>query len=183
MVGGGNSAVQILAEVSQVADTTWVTQQPPRFLPDEIDGHDLFAIATQRHRDIDRGRSHGAGVMGLGDIVMVASVREARDRGVLRAEPLFKRLTARGVAWPDRTLDVDTIIWCTGFRSALSHLAPLRLRDTDGHVATSGTQAIAEPRLHLLGYGDWTGPASATLIGVGRPARDMVASLQDLLEQ
>ncbi|HPX38602.1 MAG TPA: hypothetical protein PLE49_18120 [Mycobacterium sp.] len=28
--------------------------------------------------------------------------------------------------------------------------------------------------LHLLGYGDWTGPGSATLIGVGRTARDAV---------
>jgi len=32
-------------------------------------------------------------------------------------------------------------------------------------------------RLHLIGYGDWTGPASATLIGAGRTARDLVTSL------
>jgi putative flavoprotein involved in K+ transport len=44
------------------------------FLPDEIDGHDLFAIATQRRRDIDRGRFDGAGVVGLGDIVPAPSV-------------------------------------------------------------------------------------------------------------
>lgn len=33
VVGGGNSAAQILAEVSTVAETTWVTPAPPRFLP------------------------------------------------------------------------------------------------------------------------------------------------------
>ncbi|WP_164992211.1 hypothetical protein [Streptomyces sp. L2] len=33
------------------------------------------------------------------------------------------------------------------------------------------TASADEPRLHLLGYGDWTGPASATLIGTGRPTR------------
>ncbi|NUV65326.1 pyridine nucleotide-disulfide oxidoreductase, partial [Streptomyces sp. CAI-85] len=38
-----------------------------------------------------------------------------------------------------------------------------------------------EPRLHLLGYGDWTGPASATLIGVGRPARDAAREVAGLL--
>ncbi len=38
---------------------------------------------------------------------------------------------------------------------------------------------VTEPRLHLLGYGDWTGPASATLIGVGRTAR---AAVHDLME-
>ncbi len=60
-------------------------------------------------------------------------------------------------------------------------LAPLRLRDCHGRIAVEGTRAVGEPRLHLLGYGDWTGPASATLIGVGRPAReaarDIAASL------
>jgi putative flavoprotein involved in K+ transport len=181
VVGGGNSAAQILAEVSEVADTTWVTLRPPRFLPDDIDGHDLFAIATQRRRDLDAGRGDGAGVMGFGDVVMVPSVRGARDRGVLRAEPMFDRLVRHGVAWGDRTLEVDTVIWCTGFRPALAHLAPLGLRDSAGRIGTRGTQAVEEPRLHLLGYGDWTGPASATLIGVGRPARDAVAAISDRL--
>jgi putative flavoprotein involved in K+ transport len=41
---------------------------------------------------------------------------------------------------------------------------------------------VAEPRLHLLGYGDWTGPASATLIGVGRPARDAAREIAELVE-
>ena len=181
VVGGGNSAAQILAEVSEVADTTWVTLRTPRFLPDDIDGHDLFAIATQRRRELDAGRGDGAGVMGFGDIVMVPSVREARKRGVLRAEPMFDRLVPHGVVWGDRMLEVDTVIWCTGFRPALSHLAPLGLRDAAGRIATRGTQAVGEPRLHLLGYGDWTGPASATLIGVGRPARDAVAAISALL--
>ena len=181
MVGGGNSAAQILAEVSEVAETTWVTQREPRFLPDDVDGHALFSIATRRRRDLDAGHADGAGVMGLGDIVMVPSVRAARDRGVLQAEPMFERLTRDGVAWRDHNRSVDAVIWCTGFRPALSHLAPLGLRTTAGHIETRGTRAVDEPRLHLLGYGDWTGPASATLIGVGRPARDMVAEIGQFL--
>ena len=75
----------------------------------------------------------------------------------------------------------DTVIWCTGFRPALSHLAPLQLRGRRGHIATAGTRAVDEPRLQLLGYGDWTGPASATLIGVGRPAREAAREIADLL--
>jgi cation diffusion facilitator CzcD-associated flavoprotein CzcO len=181
VVGGGNSAAQILAEVSQVAETTWATQRPPRFLPDDVDGHDLFSIATRRRRRLEAGLSDDQGVMGLGDIVMVPSVREARDRGVLHAEPMFDRLVPTGVAWGDRVLATDAIIWCTGFRPALSHLSPLGLRNARGHVETKGTQAVDEPRLHLLGYGDWTGPAAATLIGVGRPARDAVAAIRELL--
>ncbi|MGT2490325.1 NAD(P)-binding domain-containing protein [Cupriavidus basilensis] len=33
VVGGGNSGAQILAEVSQVADTVWATKEPPLFYP------------------------------------------------------------------------------------------------------------------------------------------------------
>ncbi len=60
-------------------------------------------------------------------------------------------------------------------------LLGLRLRGARGHIATTGTRAVDEPRLHLLGYGDRTGPASATLIGVGRPARDAARQIRELL--
>ncbi len=108
----------------------------------------------------------------------VPPVREARDRGALKAEPMFSRITPRGVAWSDGSqLACDAIIWCTGFRPDLGHLAPLRLRGAGGLIPTEGTRALDEPRLHLLGYGDWTGPASATLIGADRTARTAVAQV------
>lgn len=72
-------------------------------------------------------------------------------------------------------------MWCTGFRPDLRHLAPVGLRREDGHPRTVGTRAVEEPRLHLVGYADWTGPASATLIGVGRPARTAAGQLTELL--
>lgn len=180
VVGGGNSAAQILAEVSTVAETTWVTARPPRFLPDDVDGRELFAAARARIRALEEGREH-PGVAGLGDIVMVPSVREARDRGVLEARSMFTRLTRDGVAWEDGAAQAaDAIIWCTGFRPALGHLRPLALRDANGHIGVggpAGTQALADPRLHLLGYGDWTGTASATLVGVGPFARATAAAV------
>ena len=180
VVGGGNSAAQILAEVSTVAQTTWVTARRPRFLPDDVDGRVLFATARARIEALEEGREH-AGVAGLGDIVMVDSVKDARERGVLHAQPMFTRLTADGVAWADgTTLACDAVIWCTGFRPALRHLRPLGLRTRSGHIpvgGASGTQALEDPRVHLVGYGDWTGPASATLAGVGPSARAVAAVL------
>ncbi len=184
VVGGGNSAAQVLAEVSEVTDTLWLTQREPRFLPDDVDGRALFAAATARVQARRAGREHD-GVGGLGDIVMVPSVRDARARGALRARPMFDRLTPTGLAWDDGSEEpVDTVIWCTGFRPALRHLAGLHLRDGSGRVPTggpAGTQAVGEPRLFLVGYGDWTGPASATLIGVGRTARDTAAAVVERL--
>lgn len=188
IVGGGNTAAQLLAELSEVAETTWVTLRPPRFLPDDVDGRALFMVATARRRALDAGVADPGGVGSLGDVVMVPPVKAARDRGDLVAEPMFSRLTVTGIVWPDgRSQAADVILWCTGFRPDLTHLSTLVLRTASGHIATEGTRAVDEPRLHLIGYGDWTGPASATLIGVGRTAReavtDMVTRLQSQAPQ
>ncbi len=184
VVGGGNSGAQIAADLAahDGVDLTWVTQRPPRYLADDIDGRALFDAATARRRALDAGTADTGGVASLGDIVAVPPVRAARDAGLLKAQPMFERLTRDGLVWADGTsARADAVIWCTGFRPALSHLAPLGLRGTRGHIATAGTRAAGEPLLHLLGYGDWTGPASATLIGVGRPAREAAAQIADLL--
>lgn len=184
VVGGGNSGAQIAADLTLDgrAQVTWATRRPPRFLPDDIDGRALFGIATARRRALDTGRPDTGGVASLGDIVAVPPVRAARDAGLLHTTPMFTRLTADGVRWADGSHSgADAIIWATGFRPALAHLAPLNLRGPRGHIPTDGTRALGEPRLHLLGYGDWTGPASATLIGAGRPARDAAGQITDLL--
>ena len=48
IIGGGNSGAQILAEVSKVAKTQWITLEAPNFLPDDIDGRYLFQAATDK---------------------------------------------------------------------------------------------------------------------------------------
>ncbi|MEE1751966.1 ArsO family NAD(P)H-dependent flavin-containing monooxygenase [Streptomyces sp. SP18CS02] len=183
VVGGGNSGAQIAADLALDGrvEVTWVTQRPPRFLADDIDGRALFDVATARRRALDIGRDDPGGVASLGDIVAVPPVRAARDAGLLTAKPMFARLAADGAQWDDGSRSgADAVIWCTGFRPALTHLAPLNLRGPRGLIPTDGTRALGEPRLHLLGYGDWTGPASATLIGVGRTARDAVREITQL---
>ncbi len=185
VVGARNSGAQILAEVSQVAHTTWVTRRPPHFLPDEVDGRALFDRATAVYHAQQAGtRAAAAGPAegGLGQVVMVPPVRAARTRGVLQSVRPFTRFTAQGVVWPDgRETPVDTVIWATGFVPALNHLTPLGVVTPDGQVATIGTRSVQEPLLWLVGYGEWTGFASATLIGVGRSARATVAEIQEAL--
>jgi cation diffusion facilitator CzcD-associated flavoprotein CzcO len=152
--GGGNSSAQILAEVSQVAETTWATLEPPHFLPDEVDGRVLFERATARFTAQQEGPFlEPAG--GLGDIVVLPPVRAARERGVLHSVRPFVAFTPDGVIWPDgRSTIVDAVIWCTGFRPALDQLAPLDVIAPDGHIAVNGTRAVREPHLWLVGYGE-----------------------------
>ena len=178
VVGGGNSGAQIVAEVSKIATTMWVTMTEPIFLPDNVDGRVLFERATARLRG-----GHGeAPVGGVGDVVMVPPVAEARARGVLKSVRPFERITARGVVWSDgHATPVDTIIWCTGFRPTLDHLTALGVLESEGRVSVNGQQSVKEPRLWLTGYGDWCGAGSATIIGASRVARDLVPLLQTAL--
>ncbi|ODT64597.1 MAG: pyridine nucleotide-disulfide oxidoreductase [Phenylobacterium sp. SCN 69-14] len=182
VVGGGNSGAQILAEVSQVAETIWVTPEPPIFLPDDVDGRVLFERATARWQAQQGIAVDAPPPGGLGDIVMVPPVKAARQRGVLKAVRPFDRFKARGVVWPDgRETEVDAVIWCTGFRAALRHLAGLGVVEPSGRVAVEGTRSVKEPRLWLVGYGEWTGFASATLTGVMRSARDTARQIAQVL--
>ncbi|SFG86755.1 hypothetical protein SAMN03159297_01708 [Pseudomonas sp. NFACC45] len=73
------------------------------------------------------------------------------------------------------------MIWCTGFRPALQHLEPLGVLNPQGRVDVDRTHSIQEPRLWLVGYGEWTGAASATLIGVTRTARSTVSEIAAFL--
>jgi len=176
VVGGGNSGAQIVADLYQHASVTWATRRPPSFLPDDIDGRYLFGEESARYRALTAGTT--APPRTLGDIVMVEPVRAARDRGVLKAVPMFTAFTADSVIWPDgRRTREDAIILATGFRPALAHLATLGVAEPNGRVRVSGTRSLREPRLWLVGYGEWTGYASATLIGVGRTARATVEEI------
>ncbi len=176
--GGGNSGAQILAEVSAVAETIWVTLDEPRFLPDDVDGRVLFQRATERFYARQAGRVLAEPAGGLGDLVAVPSVRAARARRVFAGVRPFVRFTEDGVVWPEGNVTrIDAVIWCAGFRPALDHLVPLGISAPNGTIAVHGTRAVAEPRLWLLGYGEWTGDAAATILGVGRYARATVQEI------
>ncbi|GED00336.1 monooxygenase [Kocuria varians] len=182
VVGGANSGAQIAAEIAGVAQLTWCIKGEPHWLPDEVDGRELFRVATERSRALAAGHPDPGGVAALGNIVMVPPVKRARDAGLLHPEPMFDRFTPAGVTWADgQEQEVDAVIWCTGFRPALRHLRQLPIRTADGLIPTAGTASTTVPGLYLVGYGDWTGPGSATLIGVGPTAKATATALQHQL--
>lgn len=159
-----------------------MTPTEPLFLPDDVDGRVLFEHATEHWKAQIEGRIIDQPIGSMGDVVMVPPVVEARERGVLHAVRPFERFTRNGVVWPDGTeTAVDTVIWCTGFKPALEHLASLGLINDEGRVEVKGTCATQEPRLWLVGYGEWTGSASATLIGVTRTARSTATEIEQFL--
>jgi hypothetical protein len=90
---------------------------------------------------------------------------------------MFTAIEPRGVRLADGGfLAADAILWATGFRAELEHLAPLHLRGPGGGIAMNGTQVAAEERVHLVGYG----PSSST-IGANRAGRAAVAGILGML--
>lgn len=177
VVGGGISAVQLLDEISLVTTTTWVTRREPVFAEAGFDhdrGRDAVAMVEERVRQGLPVKS----VVSVTGLPLTERVRAARARGVLERKPMFTRILPDGVRWPDGAVQrAEVILWATGFRSALDHLAPLRLRGPGGGIAMAGrlaTQVAADPRVHLVGYGP-----SASTIGANRAGR---AAVQELLE-
>jgi len=94
---------------------------------------------------------------------------------------MFKEITKNGVKWKNgTTLQADVILWCTGFRSSLDHLAPLMLRNEDGGITMGGrlaTKVEKDPRIHLVGYG----PSTST-IGANRAGKAAARELLKFLE-
>ena len=166
VVGGGISAIQLLDEISRVTTTTWVTRRPPEFRTgpfDEAAGRAAVAIVEDRVR---RGLPPNS-VVSVTGLRVTPAIEAMRARGVLERRPMFSEITEDGVRWADGTsIHADVILWCTGFRSSLDHLAPLMLREPNGGIVMTGrlaTQVAKDPRIHLVGYGP-----SASTIGANR---------------
>lgn len=175
VVGGGISAVDHVDEISQVADTTWVTRTPPRFTDQPFTpevGRAAVALVEERVR---AGLPPGS-VVSVTGIPWNPRYRAAQARGALERLPMFSSLLGHGVQWADGSVqEADVILWATGFRSALDHLSPLRLRGPGGGITMTGrlaTQVAGRPRLHLIGYGP-----SASTIGANRAGRAVAAEL------
>lgn len=174
VVGGGISAVQLLEEISKVTSTSWFTRREPVWREDPFDleaGRAAVAMVEER---VARGLPP-LSVVSVTGLLMTPSLKEAAARGALDRAPMFTQILPDGVRLADGGfLAVDVILWATGFRAALDHLAPLRLRGHGGGIAMASTAVADEPRVHLVGYG----PSSST-IGANRAGR---AAVRDLLE-
>lgn len=171
VVGGGASAVQFLGELAPVARTVWVTRRPPvwregDFTPEV--GREVVAMVEERVRQGLPPTS----VVSVTGLKLRPQEEEARRLGAYERRPMFARIEPEGVRWTASDSGAgsfepaDVILWATGFRPAVEHLAPLHLRSEHGGIRLDGTTAVADPRVQLVGYGP-----SASTIGANRAGR------------
>ena len=173
VVGGGASAVQLLGELAPVTDTLWVTRRPPVWR-DDFDAAAGLAAVTAVEERVRRGLPP-ASVVSVTGLALRPQEQEAARLGAYDRLPMFERIEPHGVRWRDGGFEpVDAILWATGFRPAVDHLAPLGLRTPEGGIALvpvrgnvqGATTSVVDPRVQLVGYGP-----SASTIGASRAGR------------
>ena len=184
VVGGGASAVQFLGELAPVADTIWVTRRPPIWREDEFTpevGREVVALVEDRVRKGLPPRS----VVSVTGLRLRPQEEAARRLGAYERRPMFDRIDPDGVRWDPSTGSgtgdfepADVILWATGFRPDVDHLAPLRLRHELGGIQLDGTTAVADTRVQLVGYGP-----SASTIGANRAGRSAARGVVRWLEE
>jgi thioredoxin reductase len=177
VVGAGASAVQLLAEISEVATTTWVTRRPPEWRTGEEFGPELGRKVVAKVEERVRAGLPPRSVVSVTGLHLRDQEQDALRRGVYERQPMFARITPDGVEWADGRFErVDAILWATGFRADLAHLAPLHLREPSGGIRMDGTRTVLDPRIHLVGYGP-----SASTIGANRAGFAAARDLRHLL--
>lgn len=165
VVGGGNSAVQIAAELSRVAKVTLATREPLRFLPQRFLGRDIHFWLKATGLDFLPLRPRGTSPIDSGGYQ-----RKLQD-GQFDHRTVFTRFTPYGVVWPTAEEEaVDVVLFATGYRRNLMYLASLGALDDDGEPVHRRGISLRMPGLYFLGVPFGRNLASATLRGAGPDA-------------
>ncbi|WP_369135538.1 flavin-containing monooxygenase [Modestobacter sp. I12A-02662] len=169
VVGAANSGLQIAAELGATQPVTVAVGTRPTELPQRIAGRDLFSWLTRSgfltvpaHTRIARR------LRARGDLVIGTRSRALRRRGI-DFRPRLTDLGGRTATFADgTTVDVDAVVWATGYRPDHSWLHVPGVV-VDGHVRhTAGVTEV--PGLYFLGLPWQTCRGSALLGFVGADA-------------
>lgn len=181
VVGGGTSAIGFVMELEEVAaQITWVTRRPVEFQEQgELNLEDGRRAVAAQDEAARQGRALPSIVSGTG-VPRTRKMQAAIERGVLREREMFESVEPRGVRFADGSfVEADVILWATGFRPELRHLAPLKLREKEGGVQVGDGASWRDARIFFAGYGP-----QASTIGANRAgrfiARQVVAQLSNL---
>jgi putative flavoprotein involved in K+ transport len=175
VVGAGNSAVQIAAELASVARVSLATLAPLRWKPQRPLGRDLHWWLIRSGLDslpIGRWLDRGTYV-----------VDDGRYRAALRSgnpdrRAMFTRLDGDDVRWSDGTRDrVDAVILATGYRPGLDYLRAIGALDGDERPLHRRGISTTVPGLGYVGLPHQRSIASATLRGAGPDAGHVIAGL------
>jgi putative flavoprotein involved in K+ transport len=181
VVGGANSGLQIAEELVGTREVVLASGTTPPAVPQRLLGRDLFWWLTR------------SGLMGKGtDSPLVKRMRDRGDptigtsRKALRKagvdlRPRLLGATGRTASFADgSSVDVDAVVWATGFRPDYSWIDTAAVTDGAGVPRHDGGRSLAVPGLWFLGL-PWQRTRGSALLGfVQRDAAHLDAAMFDL---
>jgi putative flavoprotein involved in K+ transport len=175
VVGGGDSAMQIAAELAAVARVSIASRAPLRFVPQRPLGRDLHWWLYRTGLDT---AAFGPRLLGRRVVVDDGRHRAAIASGNPDARALFARLDGHDAVWSDGTRErVHAVILATGFRPEVGYLRGTGALDCDGQPLHRRGVSTALPGLGYVGLEYQRSYASATVRGVGRDAEYVIERL------
>ena len=179
VVGFGNSAAEIALEVSRT-HRTWVAGSPGAEIPfrhGRVAAR--FALPVVRFvglHVLNQGNPIGRRVIPTLAAEATPLIRTKRRNLAAAGVQFLGRVTGATDGRPTvdegRSLEVSTVIWCTGYQEDLGWIE-LPVFDDRGQVIHRRGVVESTPGLYLLGQEFLYSMASATLPGVGRDAKHL----------
>jgi putative flavoprotein involved in K+ transport len=177
VVGGGNSGVQIAAELAEAARVSLATRAPVAWANQRPLGRDIHWWFTRT--GLDTAPLRRIWEKGPTPVIDDGRYRAAFGTGNPDRREMFTLLEGDKVTWSDGTVEqVDALVLATGYRPALDYLAPTGALDAQGRPPHRGGVSTTAPGLGYVGLEFQRSFSSATLRGVGRDARYVLRRLR-----
>jgi putative flavoprotein involved in K+ transport len=185
LVGVGNSGAEIGLELARTR-RTWLSGKESGHIPFRIDslmgrfvlsrlvrfiGHHILTLGTPIGRKLrPKMLTHAAPLVRVRpvDLINAGVERVPKVVGVRNGKPLLS---------DDRILDVQNVIWCTGYDPGFSWIH-LPIFGDDGQAMHERGIVTSVPGMYFVGLHFLYSMSSATLIGVGRDANHVVKDIQ-----
>ena len=185
LIGAGNSGAEIAMEVAR-RHPIWLSGRDTGHVPFRIDGwparlfltrflfrvvfHRLLTVGTPiGRRARQRMFSQGSPLIRVGPKQLEAAgvQRVPKVRGVMNGLPALE---------DGRVLDVQNVIWCTGFGNGLSWI-DLPVFEPDGEPRHESGIAVDEPGLYFVGLHFLHSLSSTMIHGLARDAKRIVDTI------
>ena len=190
VVGAGNSGADIAIEIARsheiVSRKVWMSGKESGHIPFRIEsalarfflirlvrfvGHHLLSVGTPVGRKLrPKLLSHAAPLVRVkpNDLIDAGIERVPKVTGVRNGKPFLA---------DDRALDVNNVIWCTGYHPGFSWI-DLPVFGEDGRPIHERGIVASVPGIYFVGLHFLYSMTSATVIGVGRDAERIARAIE-----
>jgi putative flavoprotein involved in K+ transport len=173
VVGGGNTGFQIAKELSATHEVALSIGSQQKPLPQRVLGRDLFWWLTKTRLVNKTVESRLGRKLSTRDTLIGSSPREMTERYGVQLKPRLVDAEGGRVRFEDGSeLEVDAVIWATGYRPDYSWIK-LPILDEDGRLRHR--RGVTEvPGLYFLGL-TWQHTRGSALIGFIKDDAEFIA--------